>query len=51
MNTSRHVTVVGRLALPRVGARILIHGRLHYDEGHRWHTVDPVEAWLETTED
>jgi hypothetical protein len=79
MNTSRQITVVGRvvrvrrhgggwrvrltetggtlaaaeirrssrIALPNVGARILIHGRLRYDELHGWHTVDPVEAWRE----
>jgi hypothetical protein len=31
--------------LPPIGARILIHGRLRYDEQHGWHTVDPVEEW------
>jgi hypothetical protein len=32
---------------PRVGRRIALHGRLRYDEEHRWYTVDPVEAWQE----
>jgi len=32
---------------PGVGRRIAIHGRLRYDEEHRWYTVDPVEAWQE----
>lgn len=82
MNTSRQVTVVGRVVrvrrnsagwrirltdtggtlaaaeirhsgrvpLPRVGARIVIHGRLCYDDYHGWHTVDPVEAWREAPE-
>lgn len=36
-----------RLALPRVGTRILIHGRLRYDDQHGWHAVDPVDAWFE----
>lgn len=36
-----------RLRLPRVGAWIVIHGRLRYDERHGWHTVDPVESWVE----
>lgn len=40
-----------RLALPRVGTRILIHGRLRYDDDHGWHAVDPVEAWLEMVGD
>ena len=40
-----------RVALPPLGARILIRGRLRYDETHRWHTVDPVEDWREAPED
>lgn len=36
-----------RVALPRVGARIIIRGRLRYDERHEWHTVDPVDSWVE----
>ena len=32
---------------PRIGRRIAVHGRLRYDEEHRWYTVDPVEAWQE----
>jgi len=39
-----------RLALPRIGARILIHGWLCYDEQHGWHTVDPVEHWRDAPE-
>lgn len=35
------------MRLPRVGARIVIHGRLRYDERHGWHTVDPVDLWVE----
>jgi hypothetical protein len=36
-----------RLGLPRVGARIFIHGRLRYDANHSWHVVDPVSDWRE----
>jgi len=32
---------------PAVGRWIALHGRLRYDEEHRWYTVDPVEAWQE----
>jgi acyl-coenzyme A thioesterase PaaI-like protein len=39
-----------RVALPRVGARIIVHGRLRYDDQHGWHTVDPVEVWREVPE-
>ena len=35
------------LPLPRVGARILLRGALHYDEEHRWYAIDPVEIWIE----
>jgi hypothetical protein len=38
------------VVLPRVGARIIIHGRLRYDDQHGWYTIDPVEAWRETSE-
>lgn len=33
------------LPLPRRNARILISGRLRYDAGHEWYTIDPVHAW------
>ena len=36
------------LPLPRVGARILLRGALHYDEEHRWYAIDPVELWIES---
>ena len=39
-----------RLGLPRVGARILIHGKIRYDEQHCWHVVDPVTQWREASE-
>ena len=39
-----------RLALPRVGACIFIHGHLRYDEQHCWHVVDPVTEWREAPE-
>jgi hypothetical protein len=32
---------------PRVGARILLRGALHYDEAHSWYAIDPVEIWIE----
>ncbi len=32
---------------PRVGARILLRGRIRYDEVHDWYVVDPVESWSE----
>jgi hypothetical protein len=35
------------LPLPPVGSRIILRGRLRYDEEHAWYTVDPVEAWRE----
>jgi hypothetical protein len=35
------------LTPPGIGRRIAFHGRLRYDEEHRWYTVDPVEAWHE----
>ena len=35
------------LPLPRIGALILLHGTLRYDEQHGWYAVDPVEAWVE----
>lgn len=37
-----------RIALPPAGARIVLHGRLRYDERHGWHTVDPVDSWVAT---
>lgn len=48
--SAAHIPFASRLRLPRVGARIVIHGRLRYDERHGWHTVDPVDAWVETPE-
>jgi len=36
------------LPLPRVGARVLLRGTLHYENEHRWYAVDPVEVWAET---
>ncbi len=36
------------LPLPRVGARILLRGALHYDDEHRWYAIDPVELWIES---
>jgi 3'-phosphoadenosine 5'-phosphosulfate sulfotransferase len=50
MLAAAEIRFSSRLALPRVGARILIHGRLRYDEQHGWHTVDPVEEWREAPE-
>lgn len=35
------------LRLPRVGAWIVIHGRLRYDERHCWYIVDPVDSWID----
>jgi hypothetical protein len=37
-----------RCALPRVGARIILAGRLRYDEVHGWYAIDPVERWIES---
>lgn len=34
------------LPLPPVGARILMRGRLRYDEAHAWYAVDPLDAWV-----
>jgi hypothetical protein len=36
------------LPLPRVGARIILRGRLQFDNEHRWYAVDPVEEWLDS---
>jgi len=36
------------LPLPRVGACIIVRGRLRFDEEHAWYVVDPVEEWHET---
>jgi hypothetical protein len=33
------------LPLPRQGARIILRGRVHYDEEHGWYVVDPLEHW------
>jgi hypothetical protein len=35
------------LPLPRVGARIIVRGRVRFDDEHEWYAVDPVEAWVE----
>src|SRR5262249_45424578 len=35
------------LPLPRIGARIVLRGALHYDNDQRWYVVDPVEIWAE----
>jgi hypothetical protein len=29
-----------------VGARIIVRGRIRFDEEHNWYAVDPVLAWL-----
>jgi hypothetical protein len=34
------------LAPPPVGARIIVRGRIRFDEEHNWYAVDPVLAWL-----
>lgn len=33
------------LPLPRRGTRILLSGRVRYDDEHGWYAVDPVDAW------
>ena len=33
------------LPLPPRGARIILRGRVHYDEEHGWYVVDPLEDW------
>jgi hypothetical protein len=33
------------LPLPPCGARIILRGRVHYDEEHGWYVVDPLEDW------
>jgi len=33
------------LPLPPLGARIILRGRVHYDEQHGWYVVDPLEQW------
>jgi len=30
---------------PPVGARIVLRGRIRFDEEHGWYVVDPLEAW------
>jgi hypothetical protein len=35
------------LPLPPIGARIVVRGRLLYDEVHGWYAVDPVVEWSE----
>ena len=35
------------VTLPRRGARVVIRGRVRYDDVHQWYTVDPVEEWGE----
>ena len=37
------------LPLPAVGTRILVCGRLCYDEEHGWYAVDPVEIWRQVS--
>jgi hypothetical protein len=45
--SAAEIPPASRLGLPRVGARIVIHGWIRYDERHGWHTVDPVDSWVE----
>lgn len=33
------------LPLPPRGARIILRGRVRYDDEHGWYVVDPVEDW------
>ena len=33
------------LPLPPPGARIILRGRVRYDDEHGWYVVDPVEDW------
>lgn len=35
---------------PRRGTRVLICGRLRYDAGHGWYSIDPVEAWSDASQ-
>lgn len=32
---------------PPVGALIVLHGRIRYDEEHDWYVVDPLEEWFD----
>jgi hypothetical protein len=34
------------VSLPPVGARIIVCGRIRFDEEHEWYSIDPVEAWI-----
>ena len=34
------------LSPPPVGARVVIRGRIRFDEEHSWYAIDPVEEWL-----
>lgn len=43
------ITPAFPLLPPRPGQRILLRGRVRYDEEHRWYTVDPVETWSEAS--
>ena len=33
------------LPLPPRGARIILRGRVRYDDEHGWYVVDPLEDW------
>jgi hypothetical protein len=39
------------LPLPRVGTRIVLRGTLRYDDVHCWYAVDPVEIWVQLSDD
>ena len=32
---------------PPVGALIVLHGQIRYDEEHDWYVVDPLEEWFD----
>jgi hypothetical protein len=35
------------MPLPPVGALIVLHGHIRYDEEHSWYVVDPLEEWFD----
>jgi hypothetical protein len=49
--SAAEIAPASRMKLPRVGARIVLQGRIRYDERHGWHTVDPVDDWAEAPAD
>ena len=39
------IRVESWIPLPPLGARIVLHGGIRYDDVHGWYAVDPVRSW------